>query len=324
MIDKRSVLLAVALAGLGLGAVGLAQAEPYPTRLIKIIVPFPPGGPTDFIARIVSQHLSALGQSVVVENQPGAGGMLGCKVVAAASHDGYTLLLGGTNTNAITPAVYKKVSYDPIKDFAAIGSIASDTEALVVVPTLPVRTLAELIAYAKDNPEKLTSGAAVGIAPHLQLELLKRRAGINMVFVPYKGAAPVVTDLLGGQIQTAITAKSVLLPHILAGKLRALAVVSTARWSELPDVPTFDELGLTGFPPALWFGLLAPAGTPAAVIDKLNGAINDGLKSPETRASIAKLGFEPKGGTPEQFGTILADEVRTWGAIAKETGVQIE
>jgi tripartite-type tricarboxylate transporter receptor subunit TctC len=194
----------------------------------------------------------------------------------------------------------------------------------VVHPTVPVRTLQELIQYAKANPGKLTSGATAGIAPHITLELFRVRTGTNIVFIPYKGAAPAVSDLLGGQIQIGMTSKAVLLPLIKEGRLRALAVTSEARWPELPDVPTMHESGFDGIPAYLWFGLLAPARTPEAVIDKLNGAVNEGLKSPEVRASIANLGMEVRSLTAREFAATLADEARNWEAAVGESGVKMD
>jgi tripartite-type tricarboxylate transporter receptor subunit TctC len=226
------VLLTVAFSAV---AVSPSTAQTFPSRVIRIVVPFPAGGPTDLLARHVSQRLSSvLGQSVIVENEAGAGGRTGTQAVARANPDGYTLLLGGTNSNAMAGALYKSLSYDPIKDFVAVAAIATDSNALVVVPAVPAKTIAELVSYAKANPGRLVSGAALGIFPHFALELLKVRTEIDMIFVPYKGAAPAITDLLGGQIQVGAAAKSVLLPHIQAGKLRPLAVTSNAAGRSFP------------------------------------------------------------------------------------------
>ena len=291
MRTKRMYLAAIVAVGIGIAGASLASAQSYPDRLIKIVVPYPPGGPADVAARLVTQPLSArLGQSVIVENQSGGGGRTGAKFVAHASADGYTLLLGGTNPNAIA-SLYRTLDFEPIKDFAAVGLIAFDSNALVVNPAVPAKTLQELVQYAKANPGKLASGATVGIGPHVCLELFRVRSASNIVFIPYKGAAPAVADLLGGQIQIGMTSKAVLLPLIKEGRLRALAVTSDVRWPELPDVPTMAESGFGGIPPYLWSGLLAPVRTPAAVIDKINGALNEGLKSPELQASMAKLGL---------------------------------
>jgi tripartite-type tricarboxylate transporter receptor subunit TctC len=275
MITRRYLLSVSALA-LGLKGVGFAQAQSYPDRVIKLVVPFPAGGPTDIMARVAGQLVSsALGQNVVVENRPGAGGTIGSQDVARANPDGYTLLLGGTNTNAINAAIYKNLNYDPIKDFAPIASIAADSSALVVLPSIPAKTLQEFIGYLKANPGKLTCGAVLGIAPHVMVEYFKVITGTNMVFVPYKGGAALIPDLLAGQIQMTFGAKSFFLPYIQAGKLRSLAVTSDSRWPELPDVPTMHESGFPNFPAYQWFLVLAPAKTPLVVIEKLNAAIND-------------------------------------------------
>src|ERR1700722_10914938 len=315
---RRATLLVLLTVAFGALAAGPSPAQTLPNRLIRIVVPFPAGGPTDLLARHVSQRLSAiLGQGVIVENEAGAGGRTGTQAVARANPDGTTLLLGGTNSNAMAGALYKNLSYDPIKDFAAVAAIATDSDALVVAPAVPANTIAELVSYAKANPGKLVSGAALGIFPHFALELLKVRAEIDMIFVPYRGAAPAITDLLGGQIQVGAAAKSVLLPHIQAGKLRPLAVTSTARWPELPAVSTMHESGFAGFPSAIWFGLLAPAATPPAIVAKLNAAINQCLQSPELRESFAKLGLEVKIGTPSDFAAAIADDAREWDGIVK-------
>jgi tripartite-type tricarboxylate transporter receptor subunit TctC len=302
-----------------------ARAQNFPDHPVKLIVAYPPGGPTDTVARLATQGLDAeLGQGLVIENVAGAGGRIGSRDVARAAPDGYTLLLGGSNDNAIAPALYKNIDYDPVKDFAPVAALATDSQALVVNPAVPVHSLDELIRYAKDNPGKLSSGATLGISPHLLLELIRARSGTDIVFVPYKGAAPAIADVLGNQIQLHVSAKSALLPLIQSGKLRALAVTSNGRWPELPDVPTLHESGLDGFPPAIWFTLMAPAATPADVIAKLNAAENARLKSPETAAALAKLGLEPRVMTPQALASVLAGEVQLWQAVVQETGVKLE
>jgi tripartite-type tricarboxylate transporter receptor subunit TctC len=317
-----AALIAMTVAAL---AVRPADAQTFPNRVIRIVVPFPAGGPTDLLARQVALRLTGvLGQSVIVENEPGAGGRTGTQTVARAPADGYTLLLGGTNSNAMIGALYKDLKFDPIGDFTAVAAIATDSNALVVNPALPVASIAELISYAKANPGQLVAGSALGIFPHFALEVLRVRAGLDMIFVPYKGAAPAITDLLGGQIKLSAAAKSVLLPHIRAGKMRALAVTSTARWPELPDVPTMRESGFAGYPSDIWFGLVAPAATPRAIVAKLNVATNQGLQSSELRESFSKLGLEPKVGTAGDFAAAIAEDARQWDAIVKETGIKLE
>jgi tripartite-type tricarboxylate transporter receptor subunit TctC len=328
MVTKGMLSAFVALfVALGLAWAGgnLAQAQSYPDRLIKIVVPYPPGGPADVAARLVTQPMTErLGQSVIIENQPGGGGRTGAKAVAQTTPDGYTLQLGGTNPNAIAQSLYRNLGFEPVKDFTGVALIGFDSNALVVNPAVPAKTIAELVQYAKANPGKLSSGATVAIGPHISLELFRARTGTNIVFIPYKGAAPAVADLLGGQIQIGMTSKAVLLPLIQEGRLRALAVTSDQRWPELPDVPTMRESGFENFPGYLWLGLLAPARTPAAVIDKLNSAVNDGLKASELKASIAKLGLEARAMTPQEFSAKLSDEARDWEAAVKESGVHVD
>jgi tripartite-type tricarboxylate transporter receptor subunit TctC len=310
-------VLAVTIAG--------ASAQNFPERSIKILVPYPAGGPTDTVARTISQALSTdLGQSVIVENQAGAGGRLAMKTVARSAPDGYTLLMGGTNNNGITPAVYKELDFDAAKDFAPVAAIASDSMVVVINPKVPANTLAELVAYAKANPGKISMGGGIGIAPHFIMEFVRVKSGTNMQFVPYRGAAPAMNDAIAGQIQMHASARVLLLPQIQAGKLRAVAVASQKRWPELPNVPTLAEAGFPGFPPEIWYGLVAPAGTPAPVVAKLNAAVNARLKSPEMRATLAKLGLDPRPMTSQQFGDILTSEVRQWAELAKQTGIKLD
>jgi len=323
MVIRRIIL--AALTAVSLTVLDRAEAQTFPDRLIKIVMPFPPGGPSDVAARLAVQPLTAsLGQSVIIENIAGAGGRLGAKAVAQASADGYTLLLGGTNPNAIAPSIYSNLTFDPIKDFAAVGVIGFDSNVLVVNAAVPVKTIQELIQYSKDNPGKLSSGASLGIGPHVCLELLRARTGSSMNFIPYKGAAPAIADLLGNQIQVGMSSKAVMLPLINDGKLRALAVTSETRWPELPDVPTMKESKFDGIPAYLWSGLLAPARTPTAVIDKLNAAVNEGMKTPSVQASLAKLGLGTRALTPRQFDAVLADEALVWDEAVKESRVKLD
>src|SRR6266700_2883245 len=289
---KRAAVVLSLIAALAPAAADVASAQSYPDRPIKLVAPFPAGDATDTSARLVAQAMSSrLGQSVIVENQAGAGGTIGARQVAVASPDGYTLLMvAATNTFGTAPLLYK-LDFDPLKTFIPVAMAVIDKQAMVVNPSLP--------AYAKANPGKLNYGNAVGIAPHFLVELFKRKSGADIVHVPYRGGAPMIADLLGGQIQMTINGKSVLLPHIREGRLRPLAVTSAERWPELPDVPTLLEAGYMDSPYDTLFGVVAPTGTPAAVIDKLTAAINAGLRAPETRASFARLGIEPKPGTPQ-------------------------
>jgi tripartite-type tricarboxylate transporter receptor subunit TctC len=311
------IVLAASIAG--------AAAQTYPDRPIKVMVPYPAGGPTDTVARAVSQALSTdLGQNLIVENQSGAGGRIAMKAVARGTPDGYTLLLGGTNNNAITPALYKDLDFDAVKDFAPVAAIATDSLVLVVNPSVPAKTLPELIAYAKANPGKLTSGGGVGISPHFLLEFVRIKSGTQIQFVPYRGAAPAMTDAISGQIQMHASAKVLLLPQIQAGKLRALVVASAKRWPELPDVPTLKEAGMDGFPTDVWYGLLAPAGTPAPVIAKLNTTMNARLKTAELQAALAKLSLDARPMSAAEFGNVLVEDMRQWGALAEQTGIKLK
>lgn len=303
----------------------LAVDQGYPQKPIKLVVPFPAGGATDTAARVVAQGLSAqLGSAVIVENQAGAGGTIGARQVASASPDGYTLLMAGPSiTLGIAPLIYK-LDYDPREAFVPVGLAAVDRVAMVVSPSLPITTVQDLVQYAKANPGRLNYGSAIGIVPHFLAELFKRRTGADIVHVPYRGGAPVITDLLAGQIQMTVNNKSVLLPHIQAGKLRPLAVTGAERWHDLPDVPTLMEAGYADTSFDALFGVVAPAGTPASTIERLNGALNEALRSSDVRASFARLGIEPMIGTPREFAAVIAAEAPKWAEIVKSTGIKVE
>jgi tripartite-type tricarboxylate transporter receptor subunit TctC len=320
-------LPALALAVFAAAAVAQApaRAQNFPDHPVKIVVPYPAGGPADTVARVTTQGLGAqLGGSVSIENVPGAGGRLATKDVTRATPDGYTLLLGSSNEYAITPALYRNLEYDPVKDLTAVAGLVTDSVAIVVNPSVPVHSLKELAAYAKEHPGKLTSGSTVGIIPHLALMYFQVHMGADVVFVPYKGAAPALADCMGNQIQLCASAKSVLVPLITSGKLRGLAVSSAERWPEIPDVPTFRESGLDGFPPQIVFGLLAPTGTPADVIAKVNVAENALLKSTDTQAAIAKIGLNPLVLSPQALAKTLGDEVHLWKAVVTEAGIHLD
>jgi tripartite-type tricarboxylate transporter receptor subunit TctC len=309
------------------GGMPAGHAEGYPERTIKIVVPFPAGGPTDVAARLIAQSISnKLGQGVIVENHAGAGGRIGAKVVAGAAPDGYTLLLGGTNVNAINGALYKDLGFDPINSFVPIGSICTDSMALAVGPTVAANTFQELVAYAKANPGKLKYGAPPGIYTQFAPEYFKIKTGTDVLFVPYKGGAPALTDVIGGHIDMIFNNKSTVLAQLKDKdtRLRALAVTSAARWAELPQTPTLEELGVSGFPPEVIFALLAPAGTPAAIAEKLNHAINDALRSPEVRANLESLGVDAKPGTRQELAAILAEQARQWKTVIEVIGIKME
>jgi tripartite-type tricarboxylate transporter receptor subunit TctC len=317
----RAVLFTSIAIWLGAGTV--VRAQGYPDRPIKLIVPFPAGGATDTTSRLVAQRMqAALGQAVIVENQGGAGGSIGARQVANAAPDGYTLLMGSVGTFGTQPLLYK-LDYDPHKAFAPVATTVTDKIVLVAGPSLPVKTVQELVRHARAYPGKLNYGNAIGIGPQLVAELFKIKSGTNIVHIPYRGGAPMISDLLAGQIDMTINGKSVLLPHIQAGKLRALAVTGAQRWPDLPDVPTLVETGFLDVPYDALFGIVTPMGTPAAVIDKLNAVINEGLRSPEMLASFAKLGIEPTVTSPQEFAAIIAQEVPKWADVVRTTGVKV-
>ena len=312
------------LAAAAIATASMTQAQTYPVKPIKLVVPFPAGGATDTTARLVAQRLQlGLGQSVIIENQGGAGGTIAAKQVAVAAPDGYTLMMGSLSTFGTNPVLYK-LDYDPMKAFTPVASAVVDKLVMVAGPALPVKSVQELVAYAKANPGKLNYGNAIGIGPHFTMEMFKIKAGVDIVHIPYRGGAPMIGDLIAGQIHMTINGKSVLLPHIQAGKVRALAVTSARRWADLPDVPTALELGYMDRPYDTLFGVVAPAGTPAVIVARLNATINEGLRSAETRAALAKLGIEPLISTPQEFAAMIAEEAPKWAEAVRLTGIKVE
>ena len=303
-----------------------ASAQTYPTKPIRLVVPFPPGGATDILARDVAQKLTeAWGQQVIVDNRPGAGGNIGSELVAKAAPDGYTLEMGTVGTHAINASLYAKMPYDHVKDFAPVILVAGVPNVLVVNPALPANSVAELIAYAKANPGKLNfASSGNGTSIHLSGELFKFMAGVQMTHVPYKGSAPALQDLIGGQVQLMFDNLPPSLPQIKAGKLRALAVTSLARAPALPDVPTMAEAGLPGYEASSWFGVLAPAGTPPAIVAKLNAEIARWLATPEAKEKLSKQGANAAGGTPEDFAKHIAAETAKWAKVVKDSGAKID
>jgi tripartite-type tricarboxylate transporter receptor subunit TctC len=302
---------------------GAARADDYPSLPVKIIVPTPPGGPVDVIARITANYLqSKLGQAFVVENRAGAGNTIGSKDAAAAAPDGYTLLYSAASGLIIAPLLHPDAGYDPLKSFAPIVLVGATSNVLVVNPLVPAKTVPELVAYAKANPGKVNfSSGGIGVLPHLIGEMFKARAGIDIVHVPYKGGGPSINDLVAGHVQMSFEATSVLLPLIKVDRLRALAVTAANRIRELPAVPTMVESGYPGFVTTAWTGLLAPAGTPAPIIAKLNATINDGLKSPQLQYALTNLSYEPIGGTPQDFTETMKTELARWTPIVKSLGL---
>jgi tripartite-type tricarboxylate transporter receptor subunit TctC len=300
-----------------------SHAQSYPSKTIKLVVPFGPGGPTDLAARVVSQVVqSGLGQNVVIENRPGAGGATGTKSVAAADPDGYTMLIGTSATLGVLPALVKNPGFDSVTSFAPVAKISDSMAVLVVPPSLPANSIAELVAYAKANPGKLSyASAGYGNQTQLAAELLLARAGIKAVHVPYKSGAEMVTAVLGEQVQMSFPDVSILLALIQEKKLKALAVTSAARHPQLPDVPTMAESGIADYVTTFWTGVIVPAGTPPDIVNKLNVAINDGLKSPLVQDSLGKVGAQPAPGSPQDFGKFIAEEMRKWSAIAQTAGL---
>jgi tripartite-type tricarboxylate transporter receptor subunit TctC len=318
--------LAVAAAGLILvAAAANAQAQAYPSKPIRWIVPFPPGGSTDLLARVVGQKLTeSWGQQVVVENRGGAGGTLGAAEAARSPGDGYTLLMGAIH-HTIATSVYPKLPYDFQKDFAPITVVAIVPNVLVVNPAVPAKSTKELIAYAKANPGKLTYGSAgMGTAHHLIGEVFNLRAGTEIVHVPYKGSAPAVADLIGGQVSIMYDTVASCLPHIKAGKLRPLAVATAKRSSALPDVPTIAESALPGFEVTTWFGALAPAKTPPEIVAKLNAEMVKILAMPDVRKRLLEAGAEPVGNTPGEMAAQIKRETEEFGKIVKQAKITAE
>lgn len=304
---------------------GAAQAQAaWPERPITLVVPYTPGGVTDALARNVAKALAErLKQPVVVENRAGGGANIGAAVVAKANPDGYTLLMGSAATHAINASLYKKLSYDHVKDFAPISLVAQVPNVLVVHPSVPANNVKELIAHAKANPGRLNFGSSgAGGTIHLSGELFKSMADVDMTHVAYKGSAPAVNDLLGGQTQ--LMFDSSVVPHVKAGKLRALGVTSAKRSSALPDVPTIAEAGLPGYEATAWFGVLAPAGTPEPVIARLNGEISAVLRDPAVAKWMEGQGFEVGGGSPADFASHIRKETTKWARVVKESGASAE
>ena len=320
-----SIASAVVLgAGLLGGTSALAQA--YPTKPVTIIVPFAAGGTTDILARIIGQALTAeLGQSVVVDNRAGAGGNIGGQAAAKATPDGHTLFMGTVGTHAINASLYKKMPFDPVKDFAPLTRVANVPNLLVANPAQPYKSVKDLIAYAKANPGKVNFGSSGnGSSIHLSGELFKSLAKVDMQHVPYKGSAPAVTDLLGNQIGIMFDNMPSAIQHVRSGKLVPLAVTTAKRSPELPSVPTIAEAGVLGYEATSWFGMFAPAGTPAPVLAKLNAAIVKVLAQPDVKKKINEQGAEVYSETPEQFAAFIQAESVKWGKVVKESGASLD
>ncbi len=316
---------AVIAAVLALTAVAVSAADNYPSRPIRFIVPFAPGGSTDTLARTLSTRLSdALGQQVVVDNRSGGNGIIGHELVARAAPDGYTIVLGYIANLAIAPAL-GKLPYDPLKDFTPITQLAVAPNIMVVHPSVPAKNFKEFIAYAKANPHKVNfASAAVASPGHLTGEMINQRAGIEMQHVPYKGSGQGVVDVLAGQVQMMISGMSSVMPHIKAGKLRPIVVTGAQRSSAIPDLPTIAESGFPGFEATAWYGVLGPAGLPKPIVKRLHDETVAALKLPDVRERLNGVGFEIVGGTPEQFAEYMKTETVKWAKVVKASGVKAE
>ncbi|MBN8758262.1 MULTISPECIES: Bug family tripartite tricarboxylate transporter substrate binding protein [Variovorax] len=328
-INRRQACLAAAAAALLPASRAANAQQAYPSKPIRMVIPFTPGGSTDVLGRAIGLELGhAWHQPVVVDNLPGAGGSIGADKVAKSPADGYTLLMGHIGTLAINPSLYPKLDYDPVRSFAPVAWVARVPNVLVVHASVPARTLAELVALAKAQPGKLAFGSGGnGSAAHIATEYLKLQTGASFLHVPYRGTAPAVTDLLAGQLQLLFTGAPALLPHIKAGKLRALAVSSPQRIALLPDVPTVAESGVPGtkdFEADQWYGVVAPAGTPADIVALLNRQINQSLNSAEVKARLNAEGAEPTPSTPQVFGQLIASEMKRWDRVIKSAHITVD
>ena len=302
-----------------------ALAQDFPSKAIRVVVPFPPGGGTDYMGRAVMQKVGeSLGTTVVIDNRPGAGSSIGTEIVARSPADGYTVLII-SGAHAINPSIYAKLPYDSVRDFAPVTMFASGPALLVVHPSVPAKSVKELIALAKARPGQINyASAGIGTPPHLSGELFKTMAGINMVHVPYKGNGPAYTDLIGGQVTVMFPNVSTAMAHVRAGKLRALAVTTKNRTPSAPELPTISEAGVPGYDVSSWYGLLAPAGTPPAVVSKLQTEIAKVLRSPDVSKNLTSQGLDLVGNTPDEFAAIIKSEIVKWAKVAKASGAKAE
>ncbi len=325
MSIRLNHVLALAAAMAFAAGPATVAAQDWPTKPVRIIVPFPPGGTTDIVGREVGHRLStAFGQPFVVENRAGASGNIGMELAVRSPADGYTLVVGAPQTLTINPYLFK-LPFNPRTDLAPIVIVASVPNILVVNPSLPVQSVQQLIDLAKKEPGKLAYGSSsVGGTPHLSAEMFKMMAGVDILHVPYKGSAPAIADLLGGQVQIMFDNMPAILPQVKSGKLRALAVTTPKRSPSVPELPTMIEAGLPGFESQGWFALLAPAGTPQPIIDKINREVNRMLQTDEFKAKLVALGAEPVGGSPADFATHIQSESDRWGKVIKTAGIKAE
>ena len=326
-MNPRSMLVrCLALAALALVLPAVHAQTDYPVKPVRLIVPFPAGGSTDIVGRIVAQKLSErLGQQVIVDNRGGAGGTIGTEAAAKAAPDGYTLLVGTTSTHAVAPSAYSKIGYDPVKDFVAVAQVGVTPYLLVVNPEVKATSLREFVALAKAQPGKLNyASAGNGTTTHLAMEMLKDAAGIDLVHVPYKGNAPADTAILAGEVQAVFGSMPALLQNAKGGRVRPLAVGTKARSPALPDTPTVAELGYPGFEAALWLGVFAPAGTPAPVVERLQKELVAIAAQPDFREALAKNGAEPPTITPQEFPALVKDELARYGKVVKAINLKLD
>jgi tripartite-type tricarboxylate transporter receptor subunit TctC len=322
--------LAAALACVAGGAFAQAPStgsgQAWPSKPIRIVVPFTPGGSTDILGRAIGQKLAeSLGQQVIVENRPGAGGSIGAETVARAAPDGYTLLMGHIGTLAVNPTLYPKLGYDPVKSFAPVAWVARVTNVLVVNPSVPAANVQELVALARAQPGRLRyASGGNGSAAHLAVEYFKLQTQTDIVHVPYKGTGPAVTDLLGGQVEVMMSGAPALIPHVRAGKLRALGISSLQRAESFADLPTIAEAGVPGFEALQWYGLVAPAGTPEPIVARINAEVNRALLTPELKTRLVSEGAEAAPATPQAFGAFIAAEIARWRPVIQKAGLRAE
>ncbi|WP_299454307.1 tripartite tricarboxylate transporter substrate binding protein [uncultured Pigmentiphaga sp.] len=304
----------------------LAIASTYPERPIRMMIPFPPGGPNDVLGRLLATEMgNDLGKPVVIENKGGAGGTIGADMVAKSAPDGYTLILGGTASFGIAPSLYSKLPYDAEKDFDAVGMVGTSPSLLVVGARQPYRSVQELIAHAKASPGKVNfASAGVGTPTHLAAELFKSMAGVDIVHVPYRGGGPALNDLLAGQVEMYFSGIVAAVPLVKQGALRALAITSETRSEQMPDVPTMAESGLPGYAIENWFAIFAPAGTPKDVIDRLNKSLTKVVQMPAVKRKMLELNVDPRTSTPEELATYRAKEIKKWAALVKQAGITPE
>jgi tripartite-type tricarboxylate transporter receptor subunit TctC len=305
---------------------GAVLAQGFPTKAIRMIVPFPPGGPNDILGRVVAQKLTdQIGQQVVVDNRGGAGGIIGAELAARAAPDGYTLLLGGTASLSINPSLHRKLPYDPIKDFAPVSLVGTAPSILIIHPSVPVKSVKELIDLAKAKPGHLNfASAGIGTPPHLAGELFKSMAGVDMVHVPYKGGGPALTDLLAGQVGIYFSGISSALPFVREGKLRGIAVTSARRTAVMPEMPTIAESGLPGYEVGNWYAIVAPAATPKAIVIRLNHEIVKTLAVADVKKRFLELAADTLGSTPEELTAYNRSEIAKWAKVIKTAGIKPE